>query len=215
MIGGGGLTDLGMTLPTLRKNYIPEGYAKNWTPNRYIDGRVYIDLGAGPVLLSHNSHRFSSQSANVPKNELVIAYGATIAMTSSLMTDAMLKAGFTAREIAQMTPEARRVWEAMFFAMPGGKSNQAFEKTKNWQEIGGVTLVERLEERIRKGQSHGLDDILTDPEFDRFKNVRLAKVASANAAMIEMMTGLPDDPTGDCFASRNSEARKPVVNSGF
>jgi hypothetical protein len=180
VLGGGGLPNLAGDLPELRRKYMPPGYSANW--------KVEVNR------LTKHGFVARYNSAFVPHDELVVAYGATFAKTRDQFHGTALKAGFSQEQLDSLTPAARRVWEALFFAMPGGNPYEVFLKDPDpklkWRRVGGRTILDQLQMRIKEGKAQSLNDIISLPEFNVYKNVQLAKVASANASVIETLSGI-------------------------
>lgn len=180
--GNGGLAELGHYMDTVKKYVLPE-YGENWSVHDRDDDPP--DAGAGLVMTAGDGN-----VGQVPGKELIAAYGATLAMNVDGLEKSALAAGFSRADLAALTPEARKTWQALFFAMPNGASYAAFKASSNYASVGGRTLIQQTRDMITHGNATDLNAILTNSAFDIYLNVRLAKEVAANASVLESLTGL-------------------------
>jgi hypothetical protein len=169
----GGLDFLGRQLPDLRRRgYIPPGFGARW--EALPPGKIRNELGHWV------------QPALVPKNELIVAYGATIRQARDVFLREAKARHF---DLGSLSPRALRAWTMVFFAAPGGRS---FGEREG--RIGGTTVLTHLQTLIRQGRASDLNDILTNRQLVRYQIVKRGRVSAAEAEMVDKINTMGNNP---------------------
>ena len=177
---GGGLDFLGLELNALRNaGYIPSPYGGNWEAI----GRRRISsepAGGSPGL-------GIPYPARVPRNELFVAYGATLrARRVAFLREAQA----LGLDTTVLTPRAIRAWTQIFFGGPGGYPYRERYGNDPPRRVGraffgGMTALQWMDSLIERGEAKNLNDILVHDALRRFHRVRRGLVSVGDAELVE------------------------------
>ncbi|HLS29294.1 MAG TPA: RHS repeat-associated core domain-containing protein, partial [Flavobacteriaceae bacterium] len=130
----------------------------------------------------------------IPKRDAILGYAAQTQLSFEIFSQNVRNelgedAGNEALE--KLSEEAKLVWQAHAFIVPGGKE---YEEGANYKSWGATTTLQYLGAKAKKeGAEVDLNEILTDERLGRLVRIKSAKTRAAEALFLEELFKIAEE----------------------